>query len=153
MNRWTVWSDGSGTTGGPAGVGFVAVNGEQRISGSLSLLDATNQQAELHAAIHALDQVPAGSTVLLVSDSRYLVTNWNDHRPEWKLRGWRLRGSNAAPLNLALWQRLEEAVDRHHTVEFEWTKGHVGTAGNEEADRLAGEARARALADSTLISE
>jgi ribonuclease HI len=146
VNRWTVWSDGAGTTGGPAGVGFVAVNGEQRISGSLSLLDATNQQAELHAAIHALDQLPAGSTVVLVSDSRYLVTNWNEHLPEWKLRAWRLRGSNAAPLNAALWQRLEEAVDRHLAVKFEWTKGHVGTEGNEEADRLAGEARARALA-------
>jgi ribonuclease HI len=148
-----VWSDGAGTTGGPAGVGFVAVSGGHRLSGSRSLRNATNQQAELHAAIHALEQLPAGSTVLLVSDSRYLVTNWNEHLREWKLRGWRRRGSNAAPVNLGLWQRLEEAVGRHLAVNFEWTKGHAGTEGNEEADRLAVEARSRALADSAFTSD
>ena len=134
MSRWTVWADGSGTTGGPAGIGFVARNGKERMEGSLALRDATNQQAEILAAAYALVQLPEDSTVELVSDSQYLILGWNDY-PKRKRKA-----------NLAHWDRLIRAVARHREVTFKWTRGHVGTWGNEEADRLAGEARLEARA-------
>jgi ribonuclease HI len=133
VSEWTVWADGSGTTGGPAGIGYVARNGSRETSGSLALRNATNQQAELLAAAYALHCLPEGSTVKLISDSQYLVLGWNEF-PNRKRKK-----------NLDHWRRLELAAARHREVTFEWTRGHVGTWGNEEADRLAGEARSAAL--------
>lgn len=134
---WTVWTDGSGTTGGPAGIGYYAVCNEYGHSGthtgSLPVPNATNQQAEILAAAFALHELPAGSEVAIVSDSEYLVLGWNEY-PRRKRKK-----------NLAHWARLERAAERHAAVTFEWTRGHVGTEGNETADRLAGEARREAM--------
>lgn len=134
----TVFADGSGTTGGPAGIGYVAFDGDVPHSeGSLPLRNATNQQAELLAAAYALHNLPAGSEIVLVSDSEYVVKGWNEKRRRRK--------------NLAHWQRLEIAVARHRVVTFVWTRGHNGTAGNERADELAGAARRQAL-DAAMVA-
>jgi ribonuclease HI len=137
---FTIYSDGSGTTGGPAGIGFVAyADGLPFNEGSLPLASATNQQAELLAAAHALDSLPEGQDVVLVSDSKYVVRGYTEYLPKWRERGWRRRRGPVA--NLHYWHRLIVAVERHRSVRFEWTLGHDGTEGNERADRLAGEAR------------
>jgi ribonuclease HI len=137
---WTVWTDGSGTTGGPAGVGFYAICdddafGEGTFTGSLSLPNATNQQAELLAAafaLHSLTELCQGEQqdVTVVSDSEYVVKGWNEQRRR--------------KANVAHWQRLDRAVAEHRSVTFMWTRGHAGTEGNEEADRLARVAREEA---------
>jgi ribonuclease HI len=146
----TVWTDGSGTTGGPAGIGYVAFADEIEgaILGSLPLRNATNQQAEILAVALALHELPGRSTVTVVSDSEYVVLGWNDPRRLllWKTNGWR-KASGGPVANVAHWQRLLRAAERHASVTVEWTRGHVGTDGNERADRLAGQARATALAD------
>jgi ribonuclease HI len=146
----TVWTDGSGTTGGPAGIGYAAIADEidGTILGSLPLRNATNQQAEILAVALALHELPERSTVTVVSDSEYVVLGWNDPRrlPLWKTNGWR-KASGSPVANVAHWQRLLRAAERHEAVTVEWTRGHVGTDGNERADRLAGQARATALAD------
>lgn len=141
----TVWTDGSGTTGGPGGVGYVAVSDETEgvTEGSLPLPNATNQQAEILAAAFALHELPEGSDVTVVSDSQYLVMGWNEWLPLWRERGWR-RLSGGPVANLRYWQRLLDAAGRHRAVRFEWTRGHAGTEQNERADRLAGAARMEA---------
>jgi ribonuclease HI len=163
----TVYADGSGTTGGPAGIGFVVLSdGRPFGEGSLSLADATNQQAELRAASFALESIPEGREVVLYSDSKYVVRNFNDYLDGWRDRGWRTGGGQPVA-NLALWEGLIAAVDRHRKVQFKWMRGHVvrcptckrnGTdtkdvsktcgdewhdhaEGNRRADLLAGEAR------------
>lgn len=142
----TVWTDGSGTTGGPAGIAFVAISDglEGVFEHSLPLTSATNQQAEILAAALALHELPEGCDVVIVSDSEYVVKGWNEYLPVWKRRGWR-KTSGGRPKNLAYWQRLEQAVSRHASVRFEWCRGHDGVEHNERADVLAGEARLRAL--------
>jgi ribonuclease HI len=146
MMNWTVWTDGSGQRGGPAGVGFYAEgDGGAPFTGSLPLADATNQQAEILAAAYALHQLPEGSVVKLISDSEYVVRGWNEYIPMWRRNGW-LKKDGGVPKNLAHWRRLAEAVERHMLVSFEWVEGHTGIYGNEEADRLAGEARQAAKA-------
>lgn len=144
--KLTVYTDGSGTTGGPAGIGFVAFqeDGSIYIEDSLPLNNATNQQAEILAAAWALHSLPP-SEITIVSDSEYLVKGWNEYLPAWKMRNWR-KADNKPPKNLAHWQRLCKAAAEHWSVSFEWTRGHVGTAGNERADELAGRARAAARA-------
>lgn len=137
---FTIYSDGSGTTGGPAGIGFIALaDGLPFSEGSLPLASATNQQAELLAAAFALHSIPEGQDVVLYSDSAYVVKGFTEYLPKWRARGWRRSGGPVA--NLPHWERLIAAVERHRSVRFEWTRGHVGTEGNERADRLAGEAR------------
>ena len=144
--KLTVWTDGSGTTSGPAGIGYHAqIEGvDAPVEGSLPIGNATNQQAEILAAAYALHELPEAE-ILVVSDSEYVVKGWNEYLPAWKARGWRT-ASNKTPKNLAHWKRLSDAVARHPSVRFEWTRGHAGTLGNERADRLAGEARLAAKA-------
>lgn len=144
--RLTVFTDGSGTTGGPAGIAFVALdeNGELHCETALPLVNATNQQAEILAAAYALHMLEPGPEIAIVSDSEYLVKGWNEYLPDWRSRGWRKRDGKT-PKNLAHWRRLCAAAERHSSVVFEWCRGHNGTAGNERADKLAGVARQAAI--------
>jgi ribonuclease HI len=110
-----VYSDGSGMTGGPAGIGFVAyVDDELLLMGNLPVTSATNHQAELRAAAFALNSIPEGQDVELLSDSEYVVKNFNEYLPRWRERGWRNTGGNAVA-NHALWEELIGAVKRHRS--------------------------------------
>lgn len=137
----TVYTDGSGTTGGPAGIAYVAVyeTGEIHSEEALPLDNATNQQAEVLAAAFALHRLTPGVPIKIVSDSEYLVKGWNEYLPVWINLGWRKK-SGGVPKNLVHWQRLRKAAEPHE-VTFEWCRGHDGTPGNERADKLAGTAR------------
>ena len=93
---FTIYSDGSGTTGGPAGIGFIVLSdGRPYKVESVPVADATNQQAELLAATHALDSLPEGQDVVLYSDSRYVVKGFTkvdgdgEYLPKWRSRDWR----------------------------------------------------------------
>ena len=132
-----VYSDGSGMTGGPAGIGFVAyADGELLLKGNRAVARATNHQAELRAAVFALDSIPEGQDVELLSDSKYVVDGYNTYPPKWRERGWPDSGVGSV-VNRALWKQLIVAAKRHRDVRFRWTKGHDGTEGNEHAHRLA----------------
>jgi ribonuclease HI len=146
MTSVEVYTDGSGTTGGPAGVGYVVVtDGAAVDEGSLPLPDATNYQAEVLAAVFALDEIDPCEQVKVWSDSEYLVKNWV-RLPGWIERGWRT-ASRSPVKNQPHWTQLMEAVSRHGAVTFEWLRGHDGNEWNERADVLAGEARMRAIAE------
>lgn len=141
-----VYCDGSGTTGGPAGIGYAAFLPDMTLyrEGSLPLTDATNQKAEILAAAFALHELPAGSTVEVRSDSEYVVKGFTLWVPDWQKRGWKKK-TGGRPKNTAHWQRLLSAADRHRSVRFVWCRGHDGIFGNERADELAGAARQVAL--------
>jgi ribonuclease HI len=73
-SRFTVYTDGSGLTGCPAGIAFVALReGAVPLEWSLPLPNATNHQAEVLAATHALTELPPPSLIELQSDSEYVV--------------------------------------------------------------------------------
>ena len=136
-----IYTDGSGMTGGPAGIGFVAyVDGELLLKGNRAVAKATNHQAELRAVVFALDSIPEGQDVELLSDSKYVVDGYNTYLPKWRERGWP-DSSVGSVVNRALWKQLIVAAKRHRDVRFRWTKGHDGTEGNEHAHRLATQAR------------
>lgn len=97
--------------------------------------ETTNNRMELLAAINALESLARASAITVVTDSAYVkngVTGWIFG---WKRNGWKT--SNKKPVkNVDLWQRLDEAQDRHD-VTWEWVKGHAGHPENEKADELA----------------
>ena len=139
-----VYTDGSGTTGGPAGIAYVGIVQTETmdvdIEGSMPLKNATNQQAEILAAAYALTDLTPCESVILYSDSEYVVKGASGWISGWIRRDWRT-ASGSPVKNQPHWKRLLAAIERHKMVEFRWVRGHAGHPENERADKLAGEAR------------
>ena len=131
-----VFTDGacSGNPG-PGGWGVVLRWGdhERELFGGES--DTTNNRMELMAAISALESLTRPSTVVVTTDSTYVMQGITDWIANWKRRNWRT-ASKQPVKNVDLWQRLDAAVARHD-VSWEWVKGHNGHPENERADELA----------------
>jgi ribonuclease HI len=107
----------------------------------------TNNRMELMAAIAALESLPEGSRVRLVSDSEYVIKGITQWMPGWKRRAWK------KVKNRDLWERLDRARDRHQ-VDWEWVRAHNGDTMNERADKLAvAESKRQAQGEGTPCSE
>lgn len=138
VNRVTIYTDGacSGNPG-PGGWGVLLIYGDTRkeLSGGEQL--TTNNRMELMAAIMALESLKRPCAVDLWTDSQYVrqgITSWLHG---WKRNGWRTADKKPVK-NADLWQRLDEARQRHD-VSFHWVKGHAGHDENERVDELARE--------------
>jgi ribonuclease HI len=101
----------------------------------------TNNRMEMRAAIEALSAIrKRGASVLIRSDSRYLIDCCSKWIPGWKARGWKRKDG---PLkNLDLLKQLDELVTKHNPT-WEWVEAHAGNPGNERVDQLANEAMDR----------
>ncbi len=115
----------------------------------LSEPDTTNNRMALRSAIEPLRHLRAGSPVVFVSDSRYLVQGMREWLPQWAARGWRRKRGRIE--NLELWQELLAAA-RRHQIEWRWIRGHAGHPKNEYANRLAVQAAERQLQSRGLVS-
>jgi len=138
VNRVTIYTDGacSGNPG-PGGWGVLLIYGDTRkeVCGGEKL--TTNNRMELMAAIMALESLKRPCAVDLWTDSQYVrpgITSWLHG---WKRNGWRTADKKPVK-NADLWQRLDEARQRHD-VSFHWVKGHAGHDENERVDELARE--------------
>ena len=94
---------------------------------------STNQRAEIIAAALGLESLKESCTVIIRSDSKYVVQTMTG---EFKRR-----------TNLDLWTRLDHAAEPH-TVTYQWVKGHNGDPEQEAADKIA-----RATAELGQINE
>jgi ribonuclease HI len=142
--RFLAFCDGSSLSnpGGPGGTGIVVVDRTRpalRFGATRWVEDGpagvTNNRMELRAVLEALHDLPAGETVEVVSDSRYVV----DALSKW-IHGWRRKGWRTAAGEPVLYRDLIEAVDaraRELTVRWRWVRGHDGHAANEICDQLA----------------
>ena len=102
--------------------------------------NTTNNRMELRAAIEGLKSFPSASNIVVVSDSRYLISGMTELLPLWQARNW--RSSNGPAIrNQALWQELI-TVSRRHKVRWRWVRGHSGVPEQESVDRLAAAAAA-----------
>jgi ribonuclease HI len=94
----------------------------------------TNNRMELRAAIEAVRATRECQSVTIIVDSEYVkrgITGWV---AGWKKNGWRTQ-TGAAVANQELWQELDALADSR--VTWQWTRAHVGTAGNERVDTIA----------------
>ncbi len=106
--------------------------------------NTTNNPMELRAAIEGLKSFPSASNIVVVSDSRYLISGMTDLLLLWQARHW--RSSNGPAIrNQALWQELI-AASKRHSVRWQWVRGHSGVPEQESVDRLAAAAARAAQA-------
>ena len=146
MTDWVrIFTDGACRGNpGPGGWGAVlSCRGRERLLSGAEP-ETTNNRMELMAAIRALEALDRACRVRLTTDSQYVkngITRWLSR---WKRNGWKTAARQPVR-NAELWRRLEAAASRHE-VEWVWTRGHSGDAGNERADALARSAIERMLA-------
>ena len=108
---------------GPGGWGFVIVRpGGEREESSGGDPATTNNKMELTAAIEALKRIEPGRSVVLRSDSQYVVKGINEKRKR--------------KVNIDLWNRLDAEIAARR-VTFEWVRGHADDPLNARADELA----------------
>ena len=108
---------------GPGGWGFVIVRpGGEREESSGGDPETTNNKMELTAAIEALKRIEAGRSVVLRSDSQYVVKGINEKRKR--------------KANIDLWNQLDAEIAARR-VTFEWVRGHADDPLNARADQLA----------------
>jgi ribonuclease HI len=139
----TIYSDGSarGNPDGPGGYGtvlqFIDAKGElheKEISAGYD--KTTNNRMELMGAIAGLEALNKPCDVELYSDSKYVISAFNEHWIEnWIKKGWK-KSDGKAVKNVELWKRLLSAVEKHN-VTWHWVKGHDGHPENERCDTLA----------------
>ena len=122
---------------GPGGwAALLRVKGRERLLAG-GEADTTNNRMELMAAIGALEALTRPCTVLLTTDSRYVMQGIEQWLPKWRANGWRTADRKPVK-NQDLWERLS-AASGHHRVRWQWVKGHNGHAENERVDRAARE--------------
>ena len=124
---------------GPGGWGVVLETGAgaaRELRGAAAR--TTNNRMELQAVIEALDALPAGTAVEVVTDSEYVMKGITEWIGRWKRNGWRTAGGKPVR-NRELWQNLDRLAAARE-VAWRWVRGHSGVAGNERADALANQA-------------
>lgn len=123
---------------GPGGWGAIIISDNIKTHLSGAEENTTNNRMELSAAINALKAIPEGSSLTIITDSKYLkdgITQWLQN---WIIKNWKTAGGSAVK-NRDLWEELN-LLTKSHNISWEWTKGHNGHPLNEEADQLANEA-------------
>ena len=120
---------------GPGGWGALLRVGrhEKELSGGEAA--TTNNRMELTAAIRALEALIEPCTVVLHSDSKYVLDGITKWVHGWQKNGWK-NASKQPVRNADLWHELIAAA-KQHKVEWVWVTGHTGHAENERVDALA----------------
>lgn len=143
-SRFLVFSDGSSLAnpGGPGGTGFVVLDrtrGALRFGGNRFTADGahavTNNRMELRAVLEALEGLPDGETVEVVSDSRYVIDSLSRWIHGWRRKGW-VTSTGSPVLNRDLMEALDARV-RALRVARRWVRGHDGHPVNEVVDAIA----------------
>jgi ribonuclease HI len=102
--------------------------------------NGTNNTAELNALHHALlmaeTAIVAGQTAQILCDSTYAINCVSKWAAGWERKGWRKAGGEIKNLSIiqaahAVYTRIESQLQLTHV------SAHVGTEGNELADRMA----------------
>lgn len=121
---------------GPGGYGVVLIYNDHRkeLSGGFRL--TTNNRMEMRAVIEGLKALKRRCSVVIFSDSEYVVNAINKGWAErWRANGWK-RNKKETAVNPDLWAELLDLCQQHD-VDLRWVRGHVGVVENERADRLA----------------
>ena len=131
-----VYTDGS-CLGNPGNGGWAFLVKKNDIISSRSgfVLNTTNNQMELTAAIKAIEFLDTNDVINLLTDSNYVkngITSWIKN---WKINNW--KNSSKQPVkNKDLWERLDK-LNSIKSVNWQWVKAHSTNNYNNQVDLLA----------------
>jgi len=142
MKHVTIVCDGSSLGNGKlnpraAAVAVLGFKGYWKAVGQY-LGKATNQQAEIAAAVLGLENLKEPCKVKLLSDSRYVVETMNS--------GWKRK------TNHDWWERLDKAAAKH-TIEWQWIRGHAGHEIQDIVDKAARKIAKQGKVDQEALDE
>ncbi len=122
---------------GPGGYGSILRYGKvvKELNGGSA--NTTNNRMEMTAAIEALRLLKRPSSVVITTDSQYLVKGMTEWIGGWQRKGW-INSKKEPVVNRDLWEILLELTSPH-SVKWQWVRGHAGHAENERCDQLARE--------------
>jgi ribonuclease HI len=124
---------------GPGGYGIVLIDGKKKKELSGGFRYTTNNRMELIACLFGLKELERKSSVVIYSDSKYVVDGYSKGwAKKWKANNW-MRDETEPAQNVDLWEQLLELCEKND-VQFQWVKGHSGNPENERCDELATEA-------------
>ncbi|XP_005099284.1 ribonuclease H1 [Aplysia californica] len=136
-----VYTDGgcfhNGQNGAKAGIGVFWKTGDpdnisERLTGR-----PTNNRAEIHAAIRAVQSAKKKGieNLILHTDSQFLINGITKWIKGWKKNGWALTTGKPV-INREDFEELDEEL-KGINVKWMYVKGHSGHPGNEAVDALA----------------
>ncbi len=137
-----IFTDGA-CTGNPGPGGWASIvalpDGKIHELGG-GVKETTNNRMEMAAAIRALAMLEPSEqcTIVLFTDSTYLIKGITMWIWGWRNRGWKnAEGGEVA--NRDLWEELLRQVTRlkPSTIEWKYVRGHAGFPGNERCDEIA----------------
>ena len=92
----------------------------------------SNQVGEITAVIAATAATALYQPLKIVTDSKYVIEGLTTNLKSWEEDGW------ISIRNAQLFRKAAHLLRlRSARTTFQWVKGHNGSAGNEESDRLA----------------
>ena len=131
------FTDGSASPNpGPGGFAVIDLDLKQPVALGKEA-NSTNIRMEAMALIAAYKMAEPGDQI--DTDSEFWVNVVKEWAPTWSANGWKKK---TGPIkNLELVQELYGLFVSKPDVILKWTRGHVGTEGNELADEWANKAR------------
>jgi ribonuclease HI len=105
----------------------------------------TNNQMEMTAALKALEEIKSlPGPIYLYTDSTYVIRGITQWIWGWRKRGWKT-AEGADVVNKNLWQALFSVLmdrnakfkDEEAKINWLYSRGHIGTPGNERCDEIA----------------
>lgn len=141
-NSILIFTDGA-CSGNPGPGGWAAViafpEGEVRELGGPKD-QTTNNEMELSAAIRALKSITSREEpVTLYTDSTYVIRGITQWIWGWKKNAWK-NAEGEDVRNREHWEELSRLVSARKgesKVEWKYSRGHIGTPGNERCDEIA----------------
>lgn len=128
---------------GPGGWGSIVLTPDlhvRELGGHQS--KTTNNQMELEAATAALKTLSGTYTgpITVYTDSVYVIRGITQWIFGWMKRGWQTAEGNEVS-NQEYWEILQEVVGKLKKsgcpISWKYTRGHMGTPGNERCDTIA----------------
>lgn len=114
---------------GEGGAAYIILDGERSLvkQNSKGFIGVTNNKMELMAILSAVAAVPAGSTLVVYTDSQYCIQVLTN----------KANANNFTRPNANVIRQYFNYASRLKAVRFEWVKGHAGNEFNEMVDALA----------------
>jgi len=128
-----VWTDGSCIPNpGRGGYAWISKCGREGFGYEEQ---STNQRMEIKAAAQAIAAFPPGSSIVVTTDSQFVINGATKWVKGWINNGWRTKEKKPVK-NQDLWELLWSAMQTR-AVTFVWVRGHDGNEMNERVDALA----------------